>query len=242
MRRNTVTENILKDPFSAIARFSAWLYDILIGFIRELTNGQRALLIAEICFASVGAYSSYLYYEPTRGPLFGWVAAIGIVLLYIGGAGAAVKYRYQQFIAWGLVTIGTLAEIFFAVLLGLRHALPALFDPTMALPTGREWAVLGAPAVLEGALPSLCALLISILLQSMVTTSLNDEADQRRTEQLNAMPYECPFCPNKEKNAAALYGHSGRCAAAAAATLTPEDKKAIFRKAVDEGHARKAVV
>jgi len=160
--------------------------------------------------------------------------------LYVGGAGAAVKYPGQQLLAWLLVIAGTLAEMFFAVLLGLRHALPALFDPALPLPTGREWAVLGAPAILEGVLPSLCALLISILLQSMVTSYLKEVDQERRATQLNAMPYACPFCPDKEKTAAALYGHSGRCQAAASANLTPDEKRAIFRKAVEEGNARRA--
>ena len=226
------------DYVEVAIQFGKWLYDILIGFIRELTNGQRALLIAEIGFASVGAYSSYLYYQPTRGDIFGWVAAVSIVLLYIGGAGAAVKYHWQQAIAWGLVTIGTLAEIFFGVMIGLNHALPAVFNPALPLPTEREWLALGAPAVLEGVLPSICALLISILLQSMVTTHLKDADEAERTKRQSLMPFECPFCDDKEKTAAALYGHFGRCAGAVASSLTTEEKKAVLRRAIDEGRAR----
>lgn len=223
------------DLFTRMGAVSAWIYDLLVGFVRELTNGQRALLIAEIGFASVGAYSSYLYYHPTRGDLFGWVAAVSIVLLYVGGAGAAVRYRAQQIIAWSLVIIGTLAEIFFGVMIGLREALPALFDPAMALPSGREWAVKGAPAILEGVLPSLCALLISILLQSMVTTHLKetDQAAQRARDSF--MPFTCPFCDDKEKTAQALWGHSGRCISAIAAGLSVEERKARYRAAVEAG-------
>lgn len=234
-----MTDALRNDPIGALIAFGTWLYELLIGFIRQLTNGQRALLIAEIGFASVGAYSSYLYYQPTRGDLFGWVAAISIVLLYIGGAGAAVKYRYQQAIAWGLVLIGTLAEVFFGVMIGLEKALPALFDPARALPTGREWAVLGAPAILEGVLPSLCALLISVLLQSMVTSHLKDEdaREQRRIDSL--LPYECPFCHEPQKTAAALFGHFGRCPTAALSTLSADEKKTIIRKAVEEGNAKR---
>lgn len=229
---NATTWNTLFDRMGA---FSTWLYDLLIGFIRELTNGQRALLIAEIGFASVGAYSSYLYYQPTRGDLFGWVAAVSIVLLYVGGAGAAVRYRAQQVIAWLLVIIGTLAEIFFGIMIGLHEALPALFDPSQALPGGREWAVRGTPAILEGVLPSLCALLISILLQSMVTTHLKetDQAEQRARDSF--MPFACPFCDDRSRTAQALWGHSGRCVSAIASGLSVEEKKARYRAAVEAG-------
>lgn len=240
---NATTQNdIFAQIIDAMGRFSALLYDLLIGFVRSLTNGQRALLIAEIGFASVGAYSSYLYYAPTRGPLFGAVAAVSIVLLYIGGAGAAVKYPWQQYLAWALVLIGTLSEIFFGVMIGLREALPGLFDPAHALPSDREWAVLGAPAILEGALPSLCALLISVLLQSMVTSHMRDQAAERQHEREAAMPFECPFCPDKEKTEAALYGHFGRCSGAADSSLALDEKKTILRKAVDAGRSRKAAL
>jgi hypothetical protein len=53
---NATTQSAyLAQIVDTMARFSAWLYDILIGFVRSLTNGQRALLIAEIGFASVSA-------------------------------------------------------------------------------------------------------------------------------------------------------------------------------------------
>jgi len=229
---NAVTWN---DLFTRMGAFSTGLYDLLVGFIRELTNGQRALLIAEIGFASVGAFSSYLYYQPTRGNIFGCVAAGSIVLLYVGGAGAAVRYRHQQIIAWALVLIGTLAEIFFGIMIGLHEALPALFDPTHALPTQREWAVLGAPAILEGILPSLCALLISILLQSMVTTNLKESDAQEQRARESFMPFGCPFCDDKEKTAQALWGHSGRCVSAIASGLSVEERKTRYRQAVETG-------
>jgi hypothetical protein len=230
--QNSLTWN---DVFGAMARFSAWVFDLFVGFLRELTNGQRALLIAEIGFASVGSYSSYLYYQPTRGDLFGWVAAISIVLLYIGGAGAAVRFRYQIAIAWSLVVIGTLAEVFFGVMIGLKEALPALFDPLQALPTGRQWAVLGAPAILEGVLPSLCALLISILLQSMVTTHLKQVDEDEKRKAALFMPFACPYCDDTEKTAQALWGHSGRCISALASGDSVEAKKAKYRVAVERG-------
>ena len=223
------------DWVAQTAAVATWLYELLIGFVRELTNGQRALLIAEIGFASVGAYSSYLYYYPTRGDLFGWVAAVSIVLLYVGGAGAAVRYRHQQIIAWGLVVIGTLAEIFFGVMIGLREALPALFDPARALPSAREWAVKGTPAILEGVLPSLCALLISILLQSMVSSHLREVDAQEQQARETFRPFGCPFCDDKEKTAQALWGHSGRCISAAASGLSVEERKARYRQAVEAG-------
>lgn len=232
---SAATLNIFLDRAGA---FSAQVFDLFVGFIRELTNGQRALLIAEIGFASVGAYSSYLYYQPTRGDLFGWVAAVSIVLLYVGGAGAAVKYRWQQGLAWLLVGLGTLAEMFFGVMIGLREALPGLFDPSIALPSGREWAVLGTPAILEGVLPSLCALLISVLLQSMVTTHLKDTENKERQRVASFMPFECPYCDDMEKTAQALWGHSGRCASAVASGDDIEIKKAKYRTAVEAGKAQ----
>lgn len=221
--------------FVRIEAVSAWLFDLFIGFIRELTNGQRALLIAEIGFASVGAYSSYLYYYPTRGDLFGWVAAVSIVLLYIGGAGAAVKHPWQQGLAWVLVGLGTAAEIFFGVMVSLHGALPGLFDPKAALPTDREWAVLGAPAILEGVLPSLCALLISILLQSMVTTHLKEAEVKERQRIASFAPFECPYCGERSKIAQALWGHSGRCASAVASGDTVEERREKYKNAVETG-------
>lgn len=229
---NAVTWSDLFDRMGAV---SAWVFDLFVGFIRELTNGQRALLIAEIGFASVGAYSSYLYYQPTRGDLFGWVAAVSIVLLYVGGAGAAVKHPWQQGLAWLLVGLGTLAEMFFGVMIGLRDALPGLFDPSIALPSGREWAVLGTPAILEGVLPSLCALLISILLQSMVTTHLKDTETKEARKIASFMPFECPYCDDMEKTAQALWGHSGRCVSALASGDSVEGKKTKYRTAVEIG-------
>lgn len=229
------------DFFTRAGAFSAWVFDLFVGFVRELTNGQRALLIAEIGFASVGAYSSYLYYQPTRGDLFGWVAAVSIVLLYVGGAGAAVKYVWQQGLAWLLVGLGTLAEMFFGVMIGLREALPGLFDPAHTLPSGREWAVLGTPAILEGVLPSLCALLISILLQSMVTTHLKDIETKERRRIASFMPFECPYCDDAEKTAQALWGHSGRCVSAIASGDAVEAKKAKYRTAVEVGKERMKV-
>lgn len=234
-----MSEASLNTFFDRAGAFSAWIFDLFVGFIRELTNGQRALLIAEIGFASVGAYSSYLYYQPTRGDLFGWVAAVSIVLLYVGGAGAAVKYVWQQGLAWLLVGLGTLAEMFFGVMIGLREALPALFDTTHALPTGREWAVLGTPAILEGILPSLCALLISVLLQSMVTTHLKDVEVKEARKIASFMPFECPYCDDMEKTAQALWGHSGRCVSALASGDDVDTKKAKYRTAVEIGKARK---
>lgn len=229
------------DVFSWLGDAGVWLFDLFVGFIRELTNGQRALLIAEIGFASVGAYSSYLYYYPTRGDLFGWVAAVSIVLLYIGGAGAAVKYTWQQGLAWLLVGLGTLAEMFFGVMVSLRGALPGLFDPKIDLPTGREWAVLGAPAILEGILPSLCALLISILLQSMVTTHLKDVETKERLRIASFAPFECPYCDSREKTAQALWGHSGRCVSAVASGDDVDIRKAKYRGAIEAGKARLVV-
>lgn len=224
--------------FDRAGAFSAWVFDLFIGFIRELTNGQRALLIAEIGFASVGAYSSYLYYHPTRGDLFGWVAAVSIVLLYVGGAGAAVKHPWQQGLAWLLVGLGTLAEMFFGVMIGLRESLPGLFDPAHVLPSAREWAVLGTPAILEGILPSLCALLISILLQSMVTTHLKEVETNERRRIASFMPFECPYCDDAEKTAQALWGHSGRCVSALASGDSVDTKKAKYRAAVEAGKDR----
>lgn len=230
-----MSEAALNNFFDRAGAFSTWIFDLFVGFIRELTNGQRALLIAEIGFASVGAYSSYLYYQPTRGDLFGWVAAVSIVLLYVGGAGAAVKHPWQQWLAWLLVGLGTVAEMFFGVMIGLRDALPGLFDPTQELPSGREWAVLGTPAILEGVLPSACALLISVLLQSMVTTHLKDVETKEARKIASFMPFECPYCDDMEKTAQALWGHSGRCATAVASGDTVEVKKTKYRTAVESG-------
>lgn len=126
------------------------------------------LLVAVLCLAAVGAHGGYLFYAGARGPWVGGAAAIGIEALYLGAAGAAVRYLHQQIIAWCLVLIGTCASAFFGVMVSLRHELPALFDPTQPWPSDRAWIVAGMPAIIEGILPSLCSLLLSVLLHSMV--------------------------------------------------------------------------
>ena len=229
--------------FDGILVAFQWIYDVLIGFIGKLSDGERLLLIANVCFAAVGAYSSYLFYAPARGVVIGWAAAIGIEALYLGGAGAAVKYPAQQRLARILVAIGALASAFFGVMVGLHEVFPAVFDKqatTVIWPAYDVFLVRGVPAIVEGCIPPGVNLILSWFLHSKVSSRLveTEQAEQRAKD--SARPYECPFCPDTEKTAAALFGHFGRCTAAAASTLTQDEKKAIIRKAVEEGNARKA--
>ena len=50
----------------------------LIAWLKEMTQGEKLMLIATLCFGAVGAYGTYLFYEPSRGWFIGSAAATGI--------------------------------------------------------------------------------------------------------------------------------------------------------------------
>jgi hypothetical protein len=236
-------QTTLISPWSGVWAALTWLYDVLIGVWRELNQPERMLLAANLCFAGVGAYASYLFYLPSRGPIIGGMAAAAIECIYLGAAGVAVKHADQRWLANALIGVGFLASVFFGVMVGLKDVFPALFGGelhTQAIiwPSRDQWMVLGAPAIVEGVVPSLCSLLLSLFLHEHASARLVDAEKQQQQQRDDFMPYVCPFCDEPKKTPAALFGHYGRCAKAQQSTLSEDEKKAIVRKAVEDGKGR----
>ena len=100
----------------------------LIAWLKDMTQGEKLMLIATLSFGLVGAYGTYLFYQPSRGWFIGAAAATGIELLYIGAAGVAVKHPSQKWLAWILIAIGAIGSAYFGVMVSLKEALPATFD------------------------------------------------------------------------------------------------------------------
>jgi len=216
----------------------------LFAWLREITQGEKLLLIATLCFGAVGAYGTYLFYAPSRGPIIGVAAATGIELLYIGAAGVAVKRPGQRWLAYVLIAIGALGSAYFGVMVSLRETLPGLFGivggeetGVVHWPTFDQWAVFGAPAFVEGLVPAAAALLLSIFLHASVSHRLveADDKEQAIETRRQMKPFGCPFCPHATDTPAKLWGHYGRCPDAAADARSADDKKAIMQVAVREG-------
>jgi len=212
----------------------------LAAWLKEMTQGERLMLVATLCFGAVGAYGTYLFYAPSRGALIGTAAALGIELLYIGAAGVAVKRPTQRWLAYVLIAIGALGSAYFGVMVSLKEALPQTFGATggpVVWPTGDQWAVYGTPAFVEGLVPAIAALLLSIFLHSAVSHRLIDADDAERAVQTRrAMkPFGCPFCVFSTDTPAKLWGHYGRCPDAGADPRSANDKRAIVQCAIHEG-------
>lgn len=236
-------QTTLTNPWEVIYAALQWLYDVLIGVWRELNQPERMLLAANLCFAAVGAYASYLFYLPSRGPIIGGMAATAIECIYLGAAGVAVKHKDQRWLANALIGVGFIASVFFGVMVGLKDVFPAMFGGTehtaaIVWPSQDQWMVLGAPAIVEGVVPSLCSLLLSLFLHEHASARLIDADTAKQKERDDFMPYACPFCDEPKKTPAALWGHYGRCPKAAQSTFTEDEKKAIVRKAVEDGKSR----
>lgn len=216
----------------------------LVSWLKDMTQGERLLLIATLCFGAVGAYGTYLFYEPSRGWLIGSAAAIGVELLYIGAAGVAVKRPGQRWLAYTLIAIGAIGSAYFGVMVSLKEAMPQTFDAgasdAVTWPTLDAWLVRGMPAIIEGVIPALAALLLSIYLHSLVSHRLVDaeNAEQAIHNRREMKPFACPFCPFTTDTPAKLWGHYGRCADATADPRAIEDKRAITQEAVREGRER----
>lgn len=216
----------------------------LIAWLKEMTQGEKLMLIATLCFGAVGAYGTYLFYEPSRGWFIGSMAATGIELLYIGAAGVAVKRPTQRWLAYVLIAIGALGSAYFGVMVSLREALPATFDTQASAavrwPTFDEWAVRGTPAFVEGLVPATAALLLSIFLHAAVSHRLIDADDAENAVKVRRemKPFGCPFCQFSTDTPAKLWGHYGRCPDATADTRSADDKRAIVQVAIQEGRER----
>lgn len=235
--------------FFSFQRLSALLVQLrpLIAWAKLMTQGERLLLLATLCFGAVGSYGTYLFYRPSRGPIIGSAGATGIELLYIGAAGVAVKHPSLRWLAYSLMLIGSLGSAYFGVMVSLRDALPGMFGIVGGVETGQvvwptfdQWLVFGTPALVEGLVPAVAALLLSVFLHSSVSHRLIDADDAARQQQARRemKPFACPFCPHATDTPAKLWGHYGRCPDAAADPRSPDDKRAIVQKAVAEGRER----
>lgn len=231
-----------------------WLGSVWTGYVaplytwmKELTKGEKLLLIAVLCFGAVGSFNTHAFYAPSRGEFVGWMAAIGNELLYLGAAGLAVKLTSQIWISRVLMGMGALASAYFGVLVSLRESMPGLFGIYNGVPGGEivwpssdQWLVFGSQGVIEGVVPAVAALLLALLLHSMTSHRLI-EADDKQTQiqaRKDAKPFGCPFCPAAFDSAAKLYGHSPRCDGFRESELNPDEKKAIIAKAVAEAKQR----
>lgn len=215
----------------------------LIAWLKEMTQGERLLLVSVLCFGAVGAYGTYLFYVPSRGPIIGGAAAAGIELLYIGAAGVAVKRPALRWLAIVLMAIGSIGSAYFGVMVSLRESLPELFNAQaghIRWPSADEWIVFGTPAFVEGLVPASAALLLSIFLHSAVSHRLIEADDKEHQIQVRRemKPFCCPFCVFSTDTPAKLWGHYGRCQDATADPRPADDKRAIVQKSVQEGHER----
>ena len=216
----------------------------LIAWLKDMTQGEKLMLIATLAFGLVGAYGTYLFYQPSRGWFIGSAAATGIELLYIGAAGVAVKHPGQRWLAYVLIAIGALGSAYFGVMVSLKEALPATFDAqagaAVRWPTFDEWAVRGTPALIEGIVPAAAALLLSVFLHSTVSHRLIDADDAEKAVQArrDMKPFGCPFCQFSTDTPAKLWGHYGRCPDATADGRSADDKRSIVQVAVQEGKER----
>jgi hypothetical protein len=231
-------------PYSGIRGFLEAYITPLYAWLKELTRGEKLLLIAVLCFGAVGSYNTHAFYAPSRGEFVGWMAAIGNELLYLGAAGLAVKLAHQIWISRILMGIGALASAYFGVLVSLRESLPGLFGIHNGIPGGEivwptpdKWAVFGSQSIVEGVVPALAALLLAILLHSQTSHRLMEADDkQQQIQQRKEMkPFGCPFCTASHDSAPKLWGHFGRCPDALADPRSPEDKRAIVQAAVADG-------
>ena len=212
-----------------------WLEPV-VGWLKELTRGERALLLAVLFLGAVGSYGSHEFFSVARGQVVGWLAALGIELLYLGSSGVAVKLPGQIWLARSLMVLGAVGSSFFNVLVGLRQRLPHLFAPTPIWPTTSQWIVHGGVSLVEGVLIPLAALLVAMLLHSMTSHRLIEaEDDEQRIEaRRNAKPFGCPFCAASFETSAKLYGHVGRCEGYKQSELAEVERKEIVRRAVAE--------
>lgn len=213
-----------------------WIEPV-VGWLRELTKGETLMLIATLCFGAVGAYGTFLFYVPSRGPIVGALAASGIELLYIGAAGAAVKSVSRRWLAYSLMFIGSAGSAYYGVMVSLHEAMPGMFSTPVVWPSADQWVVFGVPSLVEGIVPALAALLLSVFLHSSVSGRLVEADDkQLQIQQRKEMkPFGCPFCTASHDSAPKLWGHFGRCPDALADPRSAEDKRAIVQAAVADG-------
>lgn len=219
----------------------------IIAWLKRMTQGEQLMLVATLCFGAVGAYGTYLFYEPSRGPVIGSLGATGIELLYIGAAGVAVTRPTLRWLAYALMAIGSIGSAYFGVMVSLHEALPSMFGVQDGIQTGKviwptweQWVVFGTPAFVEGIVPALAALLLSVFLHSTVSHRLVEAGDKEKQvlQRREMKPFACPFCTFSVDTPAKLWGHYGRCQDAAADPRTTDDKRAITQASIREGHER----
>lgn len=215
--------------------------------IRSFSTPERVLFIATLAFAALGAASAYEFLGPARGGpqvrgvyLVGVLGAVGIEAVYIGAAGFAAPRRSLRILAALLMFIGAAASAYFGAMVALRHELPQMFASPIVWPTRDEWLIFGLPALVEGIVPALLALLLSVLLHTSATGRVADaQSTAEKVRQRREMkPYACPFCDYSNDSPGKLWGHYGRCGSAMADARSDDDKKALVRLAVGEGQKR----
>ena len=119
-----MTTQSMDNPYGKFAEVWNGYIAPLYGWVKELTKGEKLLLIAVLCFGAVGSFNTHAFYAPSRGEFVGWMAAIGNELLYLGAAGLGVKLTSQIWISRVLMGIGAVASAYFGVLVSLRESMP----------------------------------------------------------------------------------------------------------------------
>lgn len=141
----------------------------LYRWLLSLTRGETALLLSVLFLGAVGAYGTHEFFTLSRNTYVGWMAAIGIELLYMGAAGISATGIAQQRIAVLLMLAGSIASAFFNVLVGFQARLPMLFEEMPQMPTAAQWVVHGGISFVEGAIVPFATVLISYLLHMKIT-------------------------------------------------------------------------
>jgi hypothetical protein len=137
--------------------------------------------------------------------------------------------------------IGSAGSAYYGVMVSLKEAMPGMFNTNgVVWPSADQWIVFGVPSLVEGIVPALAALLLSVFLHSSVSGRLVEADDRVKKiqERKDAKPFGCPFCPAAFDSPAKLYGHGPQCAGAKESELSPDERKAIVAKAVAEGKQR----
>lgn len=227
--------------------------------VREIAEAFGGLLAAEklmylavICFGAVGANGTYQFYEPSRGPIFAAMASIGIEAMYIGAASVAVLDPNAIRLVKIMLGIGGGASAIFGTASSMIGYTPGLFGFTdgvqtsaIVWPTWDQWIIFGGLSLIEGIVPAMACVLLSLFLHDNVSDRRRKDeekiaAEERKLE-LQAQGgaiVACPFCNNYSGTSAQLHGHSGHCAAYKEDARTKQEKQAIINRAIQEATAR----
>jgi hypothetical protein len=142
---------------------------VLAEYVAPLSNGERMLVVATFLASLVSASGVQAHLRGAYGPLIGWVGAIAIELVYLGGAlaGSAARHRRHSQIVGIWLALGNAALL--AIIFNLAHQ----EDARGAL----SWY-----AVVEAIGFPLIALICAMVSHTLAGERLAEEAQQRELE------------------------------------------------------------